>query len=55
MTTFVRTLLPLALLAPGLLAQVLPQDRPVVDAARANPRGVPAVLPGAAVLAALRQ
>ena len=52
MTNLAGTLLPLAFLAPGLLAQVLPQDRPVVDAARANPRGVPAVLPGAPVLAA---
>ncbi len=43
MPSLARTLLPLAFLAPGLLAQVLPQDRPVVDAARANPRGVPAV------------
>ena len=43
MTNLAGTLLPLAFLAPGLLAQILPQDRPVVDAARANPRGVPAV------------
>ena len=45
MTTFARTFLPLAFLAPGLLAQILPQDRPVA----ANPRGMPAILPGAPV------
>jgi hypothetical protein len=36
----------LALLAPSLLGQLLPQGRPAVDVPTANPRGVPAVTAG---------